>query len=154
MYIKKLEEPALKEAIDLVWEVFSEFEAPEYSIEGVNEFKSFIVYDSIKEKYEENEITFWVCYDNEKMVGVIAVKGIGHICLLFVKKEYHRRGIAKNLFKTVLKEYEDRDVKEITVNSSPYATEVYHHLGFIDKDSEQVLNGIRFTPMSYKIADL
>lgn len=154
MYIKKLEEPALKEAIDLVWEVFNEFEAPEYSIEGVNEFKSFIANDSIKEMYESNKITFWGCYDDEKIVGVISVRGIGHICLLFVKKVYHRQGIAKNLFKTVLKEYEGMDVKEITVNSSTYATEVYHRLGFKDKDSEQVLNGIRFTPMAYKIADL
>jgi len=39
-------------------------------------------------------------------------------------------------------------ISNITVNSSPYALEVYHRLGFIDKDREQTVDGIRFTPMA------
>ena len=34
-----------------------------------------------------------------------------------------------------------------TVNSSPYAHEVYKHLGFVDTDNEQCISGIRFYPM-------
>ena len=34
-----------------------------------------------------------------------------------------------------------------TVDSSPYAHEVYKHLGFIDIDTEQCVNGLRFYPM-------
>ena len=34
-----------------------------------------------------------------------------------------------------------------TVNSSPYAHEIYKHLGFFDTDSEQCINGLRFYPM-------
>ena len=37
-----------------------------------------------------------------------------------------------------------------TVNSSPYAVPVYHKLGFIDMDSEQLSDGIRFTPMKFE----
>lgn len=39
----------------------------------------------------------------------------------------------------------------MTVNASPYAIPVYRKLGFIDIDVEQVINGIRFTPMVYEI---
>lgn len=37
-----------------------------------------------------------------------------------------------------------------TVNSSPYAVPVYHKLGFIDMDSEQLADGMRFTPMKFE----
>jgi len=71
--------------------------------------------------------------------------------MLFVKKDYHRRGIARSLFQTAVKEIckKQDNVSKITVNSSPYAVEVYHRLGFVDIDKEQTVNGIRFTPMAY-----
>ena len=44
----------------------------------------------------------------------------------------------------------DYDKQEFTVNSSPYAVEVYRHLGFEEMDQEQTVNGIRFIPMKYE----
>lgn len=38
----------------------------------------------------------------------------------------------------------------ITVNSSPYAVPVYHKLGFVDMDVEQISDGMRYTPMKYE----
>ena len=38
----------------------------------------------------------------------------------------------------------------ITVNSSPYAVPVYHKLGFVDTDVEQISDGMRYTPMKYE----
>lgn len=38
-----------------------------------------------------------------------------------------------------------------TVNSSPYAHEVYKHLGFQDTDKEQVIKGLRFMPMKINL---
>ncbi|WP_334295796.1 GNAT family N-acetyltransferase [Clostridioides difficile] len=43
------------------------------------------------------------------------------------------------------------NLTEITVNSSPYAVEVYHKLGFKDTAVEQIVDGIRFTPMKLLI---
>ena len=37
-----------------------------------------------------------------------------------------------------------------TVNSSLYAVEVYRHLGFVPTDTEQLTNGIRYTPMRFE----
>ena len=34
-----------------------------------------------------------------------------------------------------------------TVNSSPYAHEIYKHIGFVDTDTEQCINGLKFYPM-------
>lgn len=140
----------IPKALDLVWSVFQEFEAPDYSKEGIEEFRRFISYNSIIERFDKGELLFWGCVDNGDLIGVIATIGINHICLLFVKKEYHRRGIAISLFQTVEEMCKSQgNISKITVNASPYAVEVYHRLGFINTDKEQIVNGIRFTPMSY-----
>lgn len=152
MEIIKLKKTDLKNAINMVWSVFQEFEAPEYSEDGVEEFKKFISDDYIIEKFDKDEINFWGCFDNKKIVGVIATKEVNHICLLFVDKKYHRLGIARNLFKTVRDICKNNgSIPSITVNSSPYATEFYHKIGFCDTGEEQTVNGIRFVPMSYSL---
>ena len=38
----------------------------------------------------------------------------------------------------------------ITLNSSPYGLPFYKALGFVPTDNEQIVNGIRFTPMKYR----
>ncbi len=43
----------------------------------------------------------------------------------------------------------DDDGDVFTVNSSPYAVEIYRRLGFAPTDHEQITNGIRYTPMKY-----
>jgi len=84
MEIIRLEKNYIRRALDLVWTVFQEFEAPEYSKEGIKEFRKFILYDSIIEKFEKGELNFWGCIDNDILLGVIVTKDVNHICLLFV----------------------------------------------------------------------
>jgi len=129
----------------LVWRVFCEFEAPEYSDEGIAEFKDFLNHVPAN-----TELSLWGCFNDDRILGVIAVRPPCHISLLFVDKEYHRQGIAKSLFKNVLADKSILDGHSaITVNSSPYAVEAYQHLGFIPTDTEQTVNGIRYVPMKY-----
>ena len=66
----------------------------------------------------------------------------------FVDGMYHRKGIGKQLFEKVCL---DNSSGNMTVNSSPFAVKVYHHLGFIDSDIEQVTDGLRYTPMIYRL---
>ncbi|MGL5513137.1 MAG: GNAT family N-acetyltransferase, partial [Sporomusa sp.] len=68
--IKKLDIADLQAALHLVWEVFLEFEALEYSAEGVQEFKNFISYQSIKEKLLRSELHMWGGLIDSKLVGV------------------------------------------------------------------------------------
>ena len=138
--------------LDLVWRVFDEFESPDYSDEGIKEFKDFIEQDAIEQVMLYGEFLLWGYYDGEKLVGMIASKPPCHIALLFVEKEYHRKGIARSLYNTVIDYYKSNGTcTETTVNSSPYAVEVYHRLGFVDTDIEQSVNGLRFTPMKHML---
>lgn len=58
------------------------------------------------------------------------------------------RAIGRRLFEAMRRDY-SRQV--FTVNSSPYAVEVYRHLGFTPTDREQSVDGLRFTPMQYTV---
>jgi ribosomal protein S18 acetylase RimI-like enzyme len=150
MEIMLLSSEEIPAAIDLVWAVFDEFEGPDYSPEGVEEFRKSVNQVTITEMVEHGVMRVWGCKVNGQLAGVIAMRGTNHISLLFVRKENHRQGIARKLFDNVVKECRKNEIiKRITVNSSPYAVEAYRRLGFIDTDSEQTTNGIRFTPMEY-----
>lgn len=82
------------------------------------------------------------------MAGVIAVrKRETHIALFFVCERYQKQGIGKRLFMMTA---ENNQCERMTVNSSPYAVTMYHKLGFCDTDTEQTVNGIRFTPMKWQ----
>jgi Acetyltransferases len=137
-------------ALALVWRVFEEFEAPEYSAEGISEFKDFIALDAIMQRLAKKELLLWGCFDGENVIGVIAARKPCHISLLFVDKAYHRKGIARSLYNTLLDYFKtDSSHIEVTVNSSPYAVEAYRRLGFGVTDKEQTVNGIRYIPMNH-----
>lgn len=144
MDIKKISPSERNEAIDLVDTVFMNFEAPDYSEEGIKAFRDTAIYN---ENFL-NCLDIYGAYLDHQIIGIIATRNAGnHIALFFVDGKYHRQGIGRQLFHTVL---ENSTADEITVNSSPYAKEIYHHLGFIDTDVEQTVTGIRFIPMIYK----
>jgi GNAT superfamily N-acetyltransferase len=152
--IRGLTSPDLPQAMSLVWAVFSEFEAPEYSAEGIAEFKSFIEIHRMAEKLVSGEIKFWGCIIGGEIVGVIATRPPCHIALLFVRRDLHRQGIARSLYETVRDYYlSSGEQWTMTVNSSPYAVGAYARLGFVAIDSEQVVNGLRFTPMKNKFRE-
>ncbi len=152
--ITELDEARLPEALALVWRVFLEFEAPDYTEEGVQEFRGTIAEENVRTKIAAGEMKLWACTHEGSIVGVIAVRPVCHICLLFVDGAFHRRGIARALLDQVLAFCKKSgSCGEITVNSSPYAVEIYRRLGFILTGDEQLVNGIRFWPMQRPLLD-
>lgn len=133
----------------MVWDVFSEFEAPDFSQEGINTFREFINPQSLANEISNNRFKVYCCYDKDDLVGTLAFRDITHISLLFVKKSHHRRGIAKELLRKAIKDIKinNPNVEVLTVNSSPYAVEIYRRLGFNSTDYMQERDGILYMPM-------
>jgi len=130
-------------AINLVLSVFLQYEACDYSQEGINTFMAFI---SNPESIDSLEF-YGAFINDDEIIGVIATRNNGnHIALFFVDGRYQRQGIGRKLFQVVL---EKSMGNKITVNSSPYAVEIYKKLGFTADTDEQIKEGIRFTPMTY-----
>lgn len=142
MDIKKLKGCDISEALDLVINVFMQYEAPDYSQRGIETFKK-----CINDVEWVGSLEWFGAYKDKLLIGIIATRNAGnHIALFFVKGEYHKQGIGRKLFEAVIQN-STRDA--ITVNSSPYAIEVYKHLGFSAMQEEQITDGIRYTPMLF-----
>lgn len=133
-------EDAIAKALELVWSVYLEYEAPDYTQEGIDEF-----YRSIHDRAYLDMLTMYAAYQKDQMLGIIATRSQGtHVALFFVDGKYHKHGVGRKLFEAAL---EQNTSGFMTVNSSPYAVPVYHKLGFQDTDGEQTVNGLRFTPI-------
>ena len=148
--IEELKLEDLKEAIKVIEITFMKFEVLDYSKEGIENFFKFANYETIKEKLNKN-MKMYVTKVNEKIVGVIGYRDNSHINLLFVLEEYQHNGIARALFNLVIENCKRESVKKLTVNSSPYAHEVYIKFGFMDDNQMQEVDGIKFYPMYKEI---
>lgn len=138
---------------ELIWEVFMKFEAPDYPEEGIQIFKEFVKPDNLKNLVKDGWPVY-CCFDHDRLVGVLAFrKTRSHISLLFVREEFHRQGIAKTMLTNALNEILriDPAINQITVNSSPYAKNIYEKMGFIAMDSVQQQDGILFIPMVKRV---
>ena len=107
--IRQLAPAELEEALALVWEVFAEFEAPEYSQEGIEEFWRFIDAEYMIMQVGEGAMTFWGAFEDDYLVGVCAFRGLTHISLLFVdgnpagvKALLHEMGFIENVLRLPL----------------------------------------------------
>ena len=95
-------------------------------------------------------------FDGEKIVALMGMRSSKtHINIVFTKKEYHRKGIAKAIFNYLLEDVlrENPSLEVLTLNSSPYGLPFYLHIGFVPLSDEQEIDGIRFTPMRYVIQE-
>lgn len=140
--VRRLTRDEIPAACQLMWEVFLQFEAPEYPPEGVAAFRA-----SLDDEERLRRLNFYGAFDGDRLVGALCMREPHHIGGFFVDAAYHRWGIGRRLFEAMKQDYAR---KAFTVHSSPYAVEVYRHLGFAATGPEQTVNGLRFTPMEYK----
>ena len=139
--VRRLSREEIPAALELCWRVFLEFEAPEYPAEGIAAFRA-----SLDDPHRTRQLNFYGAFDGDALVGVLCMRPPQHIGGFFVDAAYQRRGIGKKLFAAMRQDYARQ---EFTVNSSPYAVEIYRHLDFVPTDTEQCVDGLRFTPMRY-----
>lgn len=137
--IREIRENEMNDCLNLVWKTFLEYEAPDYTQEGIDEFKKTIYDDDWRKQRK-----FIGSFKNNNIIGMMATKNSNHIALFFVDGKYHKMGIGRKLYQYAVKH---NNTEYFTVNSSPYAHEVYKHLGFVDTDVRQSVNGLIFYPM-------
>jgi len=137
------------EVFDVVFRTFSEFVAPHYSRAGILEFLKYIRPGSLLGRLQKDHFVL-LATARRKIVGMIEVRGNRHVSLLFVDKQFQKRGIARELLRRTLRIClkEQPDLSKITVNASPNSVKIYKQLGFRQESPEQIKQGIRFTPMA------
>lgn len=136
------------DAMALAWRTFMQFEAGDYTHEGIESFQNFVTDSILYRMFLLGEYQLFGAYDNGRMVGMITLRCETHISLLFVDRKYHMKGIGRLLI-DYISDYVLREEghNRITVNSAPYAVDFYHRVGFTDTGAAQMNQGVIYTPM-------
>jgi GNAT superfamily N-acetyltransferase len=133
---------------ELALGVFDKYVGCSYSLEGQSVFWKYCDPNAMSTRLTEGTSFCLIAILEQKIIGMIEVRDVNHIALLFVDDRFHKNGIAKNLITLAIEKVK---VTEIDVNSSPNAVNIYKRMGFEQLDEEQERDGIRFIPMKKSI---
>lgn len=174
MKIRPAKHEEWESAMALAWRTFLHFEAPDYTPQGVDSFLDFISDTTLNRMFIMGNYRLFVAVEEvseqygaegkasskgrpdyvaspdgkEKIVGIVSLREVNHISLLFVDEKYHKRGIGRALLQYAARYlYEDQGKIFCTVNAAPYAVEFYKKIGFHAVKPEESKDGIRFTSM-------
>jgi GNAT superfamily N-acetyltransferase len=136
------------EVCHLVVRVFDEFVAPQFSREGVQEFRRYADPHLFLLRSRWNHFVL-LAVTQKEIAGMIEVRDDGHVTLLFVDERFQGAGTGRELLRRGLEICLIRNPKlsAATVNSSPNAVGVYERLGFHRAGPERAEDQVRFVPM-------
>lgn len=140
----------MEEALALVWEGFSDFQAEGCSEETIDEFWRSIDQEYMIQQYGDGTIRFWGAFEDDFMVGVCAIREMRQVELLYVDAQYHRLGIGSSLLKKAVMDTKEiaLDMNQLRVNASPYSVPFFKAMGFEAAGEMQEMDGLRFLPMT------
>lgn len=139
-----------QDAMGLAWRVFLKYVAPGYCEQGVNSFRNFVTDNTLYRMFTTGSYRLFGAFDAGSLIGMITLRGERHISLLFVDEKYQHRGIGAALI-GIVGQFAGRKPGEsrLTVNAAPDAVGFYHRVGFLEMDTEQLADGIRYVPMQF-----
>ena len=143
----------VEQVSDLVRSAFDEFIGPDYTEQGVAEFHRYADPEAFRERVRGGSHFVMVAEVGGRLAGITEIRDCNHVALLFVGKQFHRRGIARGLFDRAVKQARVTrpDVERMTMNSSRYGVAAYEKLGFRQTGPERSVNGIVFVPMAMRL---
>ena len=143
----------VEQVSDLVRSAFDEFIGPDYTEQGVAEFHRYADPEAFRERVRGGSHFVMVAEVGGRLAGITEIRDCNHVALLFVGKQFHRRGIAGALFDRALQQARVTrpDVERVTMNSSRYGVAAYEKLGFRQTGPERSVNGIVFVPMAMRL---
>lgn len=142
----RLQPEEAQRAMEMVLAVFSRHVAPEFSAQGIDEFRRHANVEALQTRLQQGSTVF-VGRQGEHIVGLAEVRDHAHLALLFVDAGAQGQGIGRALLRLATDLCRTHDGASLTVNASPNALAFYRSMGFVAQGEETLKNGIRFTPM-------
>ena len=141
-----------KKISSFIKKVFDSHVGPSYSQNGRSEFYKYIEPEAISERQLNNHIML-VKKEGNEIVGIVEMRNLNHISMLFIETDQQRMGYGHSLINEAIAlcKANSLGIKEITVNSSPNATAAYEKFGFKIEADEKETNGIRYVPMKLSL---
>ena len=135
-------------ASELVMRSYRAATTTDDSAEGVEEFTRYAGAASIRTRMSEGSIVV-MAFLGAVSVGVVEIRSLGHIALLFISPDYQGRGVGRSLCEAAIEAVARMLPRppKVTVKASPGAVAFYEKLGFLTVGGLTEFNGIRFVPM-------
>ena len=126
-----------------MWASANLWELTDGTPESVAEWKQLCNPEELRDRILSGERTL-VAIWNEIVIGFIAFKTGTHLSLLFVRREFSKQGIGRELFRQCTKDFD-----EITVNAAETAVSFYQKIGFVKSGDRFFYCGIWQIPMKW-----
>lgn len=110
-------------------------------------------FEYLKINMQNDSFVSWLALDNDKIVGTSGIcfytippsfKNVtgknAYIMNMYTIPGYRSRGIANELFQSVVKEAKNRGCGKITLNATDMGRPLYLKNGFVDSHGDMVLN--------------
>lgn len=138
----------MAEASQLIEQVSNKYTLDDFTERGYQNFKSKVLNEGMVKNLEDG-FMYWGAFEEEVMVGLIAIKLPAHLYNLFVHTDYQKKGIATRLWQHMLSHL---NPESLTLFSSSHAIGLYQKLGF-EKSGEKIDNDeIICYPMLWKMS--
>lgn len=144
MKIRPLTDSDFPAASELLWKSFYAAEKDNTSLQGMETFRDLVDPISLAMSCAMNGVSMFGAYQKNDLVAVGAIKGEGHILMLYVSAFHQRQG-----FGTKMLLFLEAQIKAdlITLNSSDQALSFYRKRGYRTVGERRCEEGILFTPM-------
>ncbi|HEY9879128.1 MAG TPA: GNAT family N-acetyltransferase [Leptolyngbyaceae cyanobacterium] len=126
-----------------MWASADLWELTDGTPESVSEWLQICDPEELRDRILSDEKTLVATW-SEIIVGFIAFKRRNHLSLLFVRKEFARQGIARELFTQCT-----HDLDEVIVNAAEAAVGFYKKVGFVQSSDRFFKNGAWGVPMKW-----
>jgi len=133
----------------LVGRVFDQHVAPSFELEGIEEMHRHVSAEAIAER-ARTHATF-VAWQGALPAGVIEVRDLTHVSMLFVRTSHMGLGIATALMARAEEACRAAGLPRMTVHSSVNAQSFYERLGFHATHDPQHVHGFSFVPMEKRL---
>ena len=100
-WIRKARKNEWDDIMQLAWRTFLQFEAGDYSEEGIRNFNDFITDYHLYQLFLQGDYPTFVATDRGKIIGLITLRNRTHISLLFVDAAYHMKGVGRALMEAM-----------------------------------------------------
>lgn len=137
-------------AIAVAWVTFQQISSQVCDEGGARDFREGLTSTQLYIEFLQGKYPLFCAYQGRKVVGMLTLRDMEHISLLFVKKEFQGRGIGTELLDACRAYCKERGVSDLTVNAAPTGLPFYLANGFQALAGERFEGGLRYTPMRLK----
>lgn len=148
MNFRKLNRQEILDALHLIWNVYAKETAPHRTAGQVDAFRSSIQYDKVIQGWSRGELFFLGWYEQEQMIGTVAITPLGKIIFWAMGGEEKYPG-ATGIMMENLKRYSTLEMRlsGLKIDAEQDKAAQYHQFGFRQTAKEFQVNETIIIPM-------